>query len=232
MSELITLTCPSCGGKIKVTSNATRFVCEYCGTESVVPGTLIAAASADQKRPEIAQPANVIVDQEMGMLKLERRWFSFKYIPVAFFCVAWDAFLFFWYGIAFSTGAPWIMIVFPVAHVAVGVGLTYSTLAGFINTTVLEINYQELTIKHGPLPWLGNVKIPIHDLKQLYTKPRVTSGENGSSTTYELYANTWNGRSMKLLSGLDSADVGLFIEQQVEGWLGIDDQPVPGELLR
>ena len=36
MSDLITLTCPSCGGKLQVNPNATMLVCEHCGTEHMV----------------------------------------------------------------------------------------------------------------------------------------------------------------------------------------------------
>lgn len=36
MSDFITLACPSCGGQLKVASNATALVCEHCGNEHLV----------------------------------------------------------------------------------------------------------------------------------------------------------------------------------------------------
>jgi len=36
MSEFITLTCPSCGGKLQITNDIERFVCANCGTEMLV----------------------------------------------------------------------------------------------------------------------------------------------------------------------------------------------------
>jgi predicted RNA-binding Zn-ribbon protein involved in translation (DUF1610 family) len=36
MSDLITLNCPSCGGKLQVNPKATTLVCEHCGTEHMV----------------------------------------------------------------------------------------------------------------------------------------------------------------------------------------------------
>lgn len=36
MSDFITLSCPSCGGKLQITSDIERFACTYCGTEQVV----------------------------------------------------------------------------------------------------------------------------------------------------------------------------------------------------
>jgi predicted RNA-binding Zn-ribbon protein involved in translation (DUF1610 family) len=36
MSEFITLTCPSCGGKLEITKDIERFACAHCGREHVV----------------------------------------------------------------------------------------------------------------------------------------------------------------------------------------------------
>ena len=36
MSEFITLTCPSCGGKLESTQDIDRFVCSHCGKEHLV----------------------------------------------------------------------------------------------------------------------------------------------------------------------------------------------------
>ncbi len=36
MADLITLTCPSCGGKLKVNPDAASMVCQHCGTEHLV----------------------------------------------------------------------------------------------------------------------------------------------------------------------------------------------------
>lgn len=228
MSDLITLTCPSCGGRIKVSPNTTHYKCEFCKNEHIVSPDSKLAAGQKNKRPEIAMPAGMTVDYGAQNLHLERRWFSMKYIPMAFFCIAWDAFLIFWYSMAFSMRPGWIFIVFPIAHVAVGVGLTYSTLAGFLNTTKVDVNSRLVSIAHGPLPWLGNKTIDTQNVKQFYTKEN--RGEKGSS--YDLYLTTQDNKSTKLIDGLDSADAGLFIEQQIESWLQIVDTPVAGELAR
>jgi hypothetical protein len=36
MSDFISLTCPSCGGKLKITPDIDRFACQFCGTEQIV----------------------------------------------------------------------------------------------------------------------------------------------------------------------------------------------------
>ncbi len=36
MGDYVTLTCPSCGGKLKIANNVQRFACAYCGNEHIV----------------------------------------------------------------------------------------------------------------------------------------------------------------------------------------------------
>lgn len=228
MTDLITLTCPSCGGKITVTPGTSRYICEYCGNEHVAPRSS-PLYQQNTVRPAVPQPESITITREGAAIRLTRRWFSWKYVPMAFFCVAWDAFLIFWYGIAFSTKAPWIMIVFPIAHLAVGVGLTYSTLAGFLNRTVMEVTRTEVNIWHEPLPWAGNILLKTGDVAQFYCAE--TPGSNNSHS-YNLFAALRDGQRKKLLAGLDTPDIGLFIEQRLESWLKIPDQPVGGEIAR
>ena len=44
-----------------------------------------------------------------------------------------------WYGIAFAADTPLIAKLFPLLHVAMGIGLTYFTLAGLVNRTTVEV---------------------------------------------------------------------------------------------
>ena len=121
------------------------------------------------------------------------------------------------------------MIVFPIAHVAVGVALTYSTLAGFINHTDLEVTLDKLTTHHGPLPWTGQMSFPTKEITQFYT--RHNKGNRGAFS-YDLFMITRDGKTRKVLFGLESPDIPLFIEQHIERWLNIKDESVAGELPR
>ncbi len=44
--DFVTLTCPTCGGKLKITSDINRFACGHCGNEHIVKreGGLVAIA--------------------------------------------------------------------------------------------------------------------------------------------------------------------------------------------
>ena len=204
MDNFLSLNCPSCGASITVTEDAARFKCEYCGTEHLLRDPAVLAVQARSAlRPRVPVPPSVTIHREGQAARIVQRWFSLKYVPLAFFCVAWDSFLIFWYSMAFSGNAPWIMIVFPIAHLAVGIGLTYSTLAGFFNRTTLEVTRDEMSIFFDPLPWGGEKTIKTADLKQLFCKEMVTRGEHGNTYKYELYAVQKDNRQVKLLSNLE-----------------------------
>lgn len=50
-SEIINLTCPSCGGKIQISKDIDRFACGYCGNEQMVVrsgGTITLAPVIDE----------------------------------------------------------------------------------------------------------------------------------------------------------------------------------------
>lgn len=231
MSDYITLSCPSCGGKTRILPGTARFACDYCGSEHMLKTNLPSERAPEPEEKRIyAAPNSVVMDQDGQSLRLVRRWFSLKYLPMAFFCVAWDGFLCFWYSMALGGDAPWIMIVFPIAHLAVGVGLTYSTLAGFLNRSVLEVTPQKLSVWHEPLPWMGNKTIETLMIKQVYCSEKIHQGSRSTSLTYDLNLVTREGKIEKLLTGLDEPEIGLFIEQQIESWLNIADVPVAGEI--
>jgi hypothetical protein len=138
--------------------------------------------------------------------------------------------LLFWYGAAFSMNGPAIMFIFPLIHLALGVAISYSTLCGFVNTTYIDLTRDEVSIEHAPLPYPGNKSVAAADLRQLYTQEVTRRTKNGTTTTYSLNAITRSGEKLELLKGLDTPEAGLFIEQQVEKFLNLRNEPVAGEI--
>jgi hypothetical protein len=172
-------------------------------------------------RPQVPLPSGFKVDGSGPGLIIVRYWFSFALVFSALFCIAWDSFLVNWYLVAFAGDTPWLFKVFPLPHVAVGVTLTYSTLARLLNRTTISVAEGSLRVRHGPLPWFGNQALRTDSLDQLYVDP-----------SYQVCAVTKEGSKVVLVSGLEEMDEALFIEQCVETYLGIEDRSVPGEVSR
>jgi hypothetical protein len=172
------------------------------------------------------------VDHWGNRLVIRWRWFTAAYLGIAVFCIAWDSFLIFWYTAALHSHGPWLMTVFPIGHVAVGVGLTYAVLCGFLNSTTMQISPDGLTIRHGPVPTFGNRQLSASQIRQPFcerSKASTSSSRNNSASTYQLSAMLNDGRKIKLVTGLRELGDALYLEKQIEVAMNIVPQPVAGE---
>lgn len=202
------------------------------------------ARNARRERPLVPMPPSITVERTFGTslpggyrtgdaapkgtLTIVRRWYAQKYVFQAFFSVAWCSFLVLWYSAAGDHGSL-TMLLFPIAHVAVGIWLVYSTLAGFLNRTTIVVSEGSMSVAHAPIPWSGNRVIASTALRQLYCEDVITRGKNGPNHTFSLNAVIDGGRKLTLLSKLETPDQARFIEQEVESFLGIVDAPVGDE---
>ncbi|HBL15234.1 MAG: hypothetical protein A2X36_03165 [Elusimicrobia bacterium GWA2_69_24] len=226
------ISCPYCSVNIAaqdVNIQAAVGKCAGCGAVFDLNELAGAAVDGSARKPAVSLPEGMSIRQDGSDLLLTRKWFSIKYLGLLFFCVFWDGFLVVWYTIAFTQGGPLLMKLFPMIHVAVGVGLTYTAVAGLLNRTFIRVNASELSVTHGPLPWPGK-KVVRGDLDQLFCEEQVHHGKNGTTVTYTVSAVVRGGKRIPLAAGLDAPDQARFVEQEVERFLGIGDRPVTGEL--
>jgi len=183
---------------------------------------------------EIGIPDKIHVDKNFQHLHIVRKWFGFKFVLLTLVVIAWDAFLINWYASAFASpfqdAFDLMFVLFPLVHVAVGIGLTYYTLAGYLNRTFIDVDFNSITIRHAPIPFLGNKKIPSKTIRQLYCKRDDFPGGHRTNRAFAVHAITSERRNIKLLSGLDTSEQALFIEQEIEKFLNIEDKPVKGEI--
>ncbi|MBT5229924.1 MAG: hypothetical protein HOM11_06560 [Methylococcales bacterium] len=173
-------------------------------------------------------PESLDFIQHTDYIEIVRSWYGWHVYLLAFFCLMWDGFLVVWYSNAISEG-DLIMFLFPLLHLAAGVGITYYTVATWLNKTYIYVSKTNFVVFHKPLPWFGKCEIPVNDLKQLYVKEKVRHNKNGTSVSYELHAILQSGKNKKLVTGLSDDTQALFIEQAIEQYLDIQNQPVKGE---
>jgi hypothetical protein len=246
------LHCPSCGQAIVAEDvNIARVVakCRACNSVFRFEDQIAVAVPEPRTAPaasvKVPLPDGIAVEHDealvvgdyrstarpAGNLRIRRRWFHPRHLLMVPFCIAWDAFLLFWYATAVVANAPWIMFVFPIAHLAVGVGLTYSTLAGLMNHTVVSIAGDRLKVEHGPLPWPGNRDLASSAVRQIYSEECRPRGRN-AAVRYSINAIVDGGPTLALVKNLESARQALYVEQELEQRLGIADARVPGALSR
>ena len=220
--------CESCGAPLP----QGRLVCDHCGRQAPTPP----AISPSGQRPTLAVPDKVQITDDGWTWTLTWRWFSYAYIFLAFFCVIWNGFLVMWYSVAFTVGPPFpinlLFVLFPLIHVGVGVVLTWTTLCGFVNRTVITVQQGELSVRHLPLPWPGNITLQTSEIEQFCVRKKVRRGSDSETITWDLDVIQTGGTKQTLMRGLDTEEMALSIEQALEKHLKIVDQPVRGEVPR
>jgi len=232
------LRCPHCDQQIlaeDININAVLAKCRACHTVFSFHGDVPGEAAPEavfRPRAPVPLPARLQVEELGSAFRARWRWFQWHMVFLVFFCVFWDGFLVVWYATGLATGAPIVFLVFPLLHVSVGVGLTYYVACGFLNTTTLEIAGGNLAIRHGPLPWRGNFKVPVQDVRQLYCQERAVHNKRSVHHVYDVHALLADGDDLTLVSALPDSQQALYLEQQIEARLRIKDEPVGGELPR
>jgi hypothetical protein len=240
--------CNECGARILAADldlPTSMAKCRACNAVFSFAEHVRPAAIAQRERLRAPRPDGLVVREtqarstepgyrdaprEEGSITVVRRWFAPYYIFLVFFCVAWDGFLVFWYSNLTNTPDSFSLIgaIFPLAHVAAGVGLTYYTIAGLFNSTTMTLDGRTLSVRHGPLPWKGNHTLAREDIKQFYCEHQVNRGKNGPTHSYYLSAVLIDGRSVRL--GTMPVEQARYIEDLFEERLGIADMHVPGDV--
>lgn len=226
------LTCKQCGAEIDAADvNLDRMIakCRRCNAVFSFAG-MVEGGAERAKMLDVPLPSRFTIEHTGDGLVIARRWLSARVYLMAVMTVFWNGFVLFWIGTVLVARV-WPMALFGSLHAGVGLFLLYTTLAGFLNTTTVRVGSSELTVKHGPLPYPGK-RLEPGAIRQLFSKRRISHGRNSTTITYELHAVTGDGKHEKLVSGLDEEEQALFLEQEVERYLRIKDQPVRGELAR
>jgi hypothetical protein len=242
MPALNAVTCPSCGSTLRESDISRETLAGRCpachtlidlrasGLDGPVPVVADGGPGDAREVLPVPLPARVWVETRGRDLTIVRRWFSWGHLLLLFFCVIWFGFLAVWYGMAFAMDAPLVFKLFPLVHLGAGVVIAYLTLTGFVNRTTFRVERDHLTVRHGPLPWPGNLDVSTLQLDQLFCTQQVSRGKNGTTVRYNVEALTKDGRHLKLVKGLDAREQALFIEQTIEGHLGIRNRRVRSEM--
>jgi hypothetical protein len=224
--------CRQCGAEIKaadINLDSMMAKCASCNAvfsfadmyEGIKPKAAKRKANALDSVP---MPGGITVQDDGYQLEITRKWFGCSTVGIGVFALIWNGMIWFIFVPAgFSSFG-----IFLLPFIAVGIGFLYMTVAGFLNATTIRVDTSNLSIQHGPVPYPGKT-LASQDIEQFYTKQRVHHNENSTSYTYELHAVTFEGKKQKLIGGLSESDQAVYIEQEVERFLGIEDRPVRGE---
>ncbi len=170
----------------------------------------------DHAAQHLADPEGLDIIQTPQSAIIRRTWFSHVVWILIPFCIFWNGFLIFMYSSMLShAGRPGAallpMLLFPLIHVAVGVGLTYFIVCTFVNKTDIVLESSALTVKTHPLPWLGNKSLPASAMTRFLVRERFTQSENSSRVSYSIYYVDVTNREKRLMTGLKTREQADYI---------------------
>ncbi|MEM7126077.1 MAG: hypothetical protein AAF702_07105 [Chloroflexota bacterium] len=239
---MMNVNCPRCQRQIptdNLNMDHMAAKCDPCGTLFNFAGQMTSDSEwfgtsevlANAPRPEKVRQEHDGID-----LILRWKWLNASIIFMIPFAIFWNMVVagFVFFSSPFAVGSNGerfdlfsLIPLMAMPHVLIGIGLIYYVLCMLLNQTKVSMRRSELLIQHTPLPWPGMKNLSSDHVKQLYTKERV-GGKNGSRISYEVHLINHQGKHSKLLTGLDSAEHALYVEQEIEKYLNIQNRPVRG----
>ncbi|MDF1696815.1 MAG: hypothetical protein P1U56_13320 [Saprospiraceae bacterium] len=187
-------------------------------------------------RPEMIMPEGTDVLQLSNSLDIRLDWLK-SYARgtlgfLTFFTVLWNGILAMFGAGALLSGS-FTSLGFMSIHILVGLGLIYFLAMVYLNYTDIIVTSSHITISHRPIksPFQKSKQIDVRDIDQLYVSKYVSSTTNGKPNyAYALYAILkTNSRKIKLVKGMN-LETQLYLEQEIERFLKIEDRAVSGSI--
>ena len=228
----VKLSCPECGAEIQTKDvNIQRLIamCSQCHTAFSFENRV--ADPITRERPEVLLPHGIEAYHTSSEVDMVISWRQSGSSFLTFFTIIWNGFLIPFIVIAVSTGS-WQMLLGISIHLLVGIGLLYNMIARFVNTTHVNVNRYRLLIEHRPLriPFYKDRNIPVTDIDQVFVEKYVSSKTNGRPNfAFRVSVVLDNQRTLQLIRGLKHPDQAMYVEQQVERFLEIEDRPIEAE---
>lgn len=118
-----------------------------------------------------------------------------------------------------------IFLIFPT----IGLFLAYTALGGLVNKTVVTVNSISVCSWATPLPFGLKKTIQSTQIEQVYCTSK-TTGKNNQETVYQVRVILKDKRNLPLVTRLPEKEHAIFIESEIESYLGIKDVAVKGEV--
>jgi len=185
-----------------------------------------------QKVAELNLPKKFTLNFYPDHMHITLSWFGAKTVGATLMAIflSGAAYMFLSSGSVTSTGSPLMIKLLPWIYTISGLGFLYYTLTTWLNKTHIFVSQNAIEIKDKPLPCFSNKRIETKNIKQLYSKEVLSNSTSGNRrSSYELHILSFGEDDMRLLN-VETSEQALFIEQEIEKYLGIENLKVRGEI--
>jgi len=182
-----------------------------------------------QRQIDVPMPSGITLERGEHELIITRLWwrelFRLSGIPTVFWIVTAG----FMVGSFISASD---FMTFPCIFLLPILTIVGGAVLALVNKTTIRITPAAVEVTHGPIPvpYPAHQHLPSGDIAQAYVTQQVKRNKNSVSYSYSLQVITKRGRrNYALLKHIKDPFQVLFIEQQLEKFLKIPDEPVRGE---
>ena len=224
-----TIQCTNCGEIVPSPNIDLQKVTAKCSVCQTIFDFSQQEPQSYKVRPKIELPANFEVSEHSNSLHIAYKWFSIKHIIFFIIPLPFIIFSLEWLYNSITEGQ-WIMMFFGLLPLAIGSLFSYIAFLNLFNKTYILINKDELLITHEPIPspWHRDWALKCDEISQFYCKSN--GSKDDSIENYDLYVVDKYLSHTKLLSDFTSSEQALYLEQEFERFLNIEDRKVAGEL--
>lgn len=214
--------CPLCG--MQITSqhiNLANLVakCHICHCVFSIREELATTESA-RERPafdrSVPMPASFERIESQEHLVLRYRWLDISFALIACFALVWNSIMFFGFGEQIQRRGLHLADLAISGHALIGLILIYVAVAGALNRTVIELSSGNLSIRHSPIPWRGNLVIPLSEIQRVYCAHRCHRSKGRDFNTFALHAVLRDARMVKVAGGFRDPEAVLYLEQEIK----------------
>lgn len=227
------LSCPNCRAEIQAADINVANTLAKCASCNTVFDFSPVLKTPSHKKQEVLLPPGIEAYSTNYELDIELNWRKTSKALgfFLFFTLFWNGIVSIFVVTALLTGSFGMLAAISI-HLLIGIGLLYYVLTVLFNTTYVIVSQRELSIEHRPLrtPFYSNRYIPTRDIDQIFVEKYAAGKTNGKTNyAFAVQAILPGGKRVKLVKGLKNADQALYIEQEVESFLRIQDEPVDEE---
>ncbi|HMN89149.1 MAG TPA: hypothetical protein PKE68_03950 [Saprospiraceae bacterium] len=229
------LECPNCGARIHSDDiNLSMLVakCRQCHTVFGYDAMLLQKHT--RQRPQVSMPKGIEAFSYLSELDIDINWYKTSNSGfIIFFTVFWNAVLLPFIIVALTTDE-WIIMLFISIHLIIGLSFLYYTIALLFNITSVIASRHHIRIVHKPIkmPFYPDREVPVDTVEQVFVDQYVESTTNNRPNyAYAVRILTKDGQRLRLVKGLQTPEQAIFIEQEIERFLKIEDRPVAGEVI-
>lgn len=183
-------------------------------------------------KEDIPKPQSVNFIQKHDEIILQFKQVSLYRFFLLFFVLSNTApGLFFAFFFLFS-GQRSIFLTFGIPSILINLIVFYFAVIVFFSKINIQVNAQKIIISYGLDFWRRKKIFDTRDIKQIYCKSQKSSYRMGSiplKRFFKLCIVTYSGTEEVIVKELNSPEIALFVEQEIEKFLRITDQRIEGD---